>query len=726
VGLAHRLSRDVLSGSVVSVISVAYCVSFAALIFSADLAAGFSQGLNAILLGAGVSGIAVAMATSLPRAVAGPDTPVIAVFSALSLSIVAGQSDVSGDAVAYLTLAAIAVATVLTGIFLVLLGVFRLGSLFRFVPYSVVAGFLAASGCLLIAGAFRVAAGAPFTLDRLNAIYDGQAEGADRLLLAAGFVAAVFLARLRFRQFYVLPAMFCGLILLAHAYLRQSVGGSAQGWFLETTIAGGFVEPRLEMERLLQLIPIVADNFGEIAAVAIITAIAVVLNASGLEAVWKTNSDLDREFRVNGLANMLSGLLGGVAGNLSLNRSLLNGECGAVSRLSGAVPGVVCLALLAVGGDLLALTPTPALAGLLCFLGVSIIVTSLSWGSLARNWPEFLLTWAIAGLILMFGYLEGLFVGLVGAALLFAYNYSRVNIVKREYSRRDRSSTVDRAPEVERFLSAEGARIRGLDLHGYLFFATSSRLVEDLKRRIQDPDATPISHLIIDFGLVTGVDISTALSFAKLRNTCEEHQTTLLLAAMTPEIADVFENGPQAIFDGALARRFETRDEALEWAEEDLLRLHASEFEAAGDFEGWLCRQLASVDQGRAVLSFLERLSFRPGDRVVSQGDASDSVDLFVSGRVRVAFERAEETPLRLRTLLGHTVLGEMGFYRRTPRTATVFADEETVVYRMRRDAYDRMAAESPAAAASFDRFIIRILADRLTFANSEIAALML
>ena len=403
---------------------------------------------------------------------------------------------------------------------------------------------------------------------------------------------------------------------------------------------------------------------------------------------------------------------------------MLNGECGAATRLSAALPALACIALIFVGGDILALIPTPALAGLLGFLGVSIIVTSLAWRSIARNWPEFMLTWLIAALILLVGYLEGLFVGLVGAALLFAYNYSRVDIVKRAFTRRDRSSTVDRAPDDMRFLAENGGLIQGYDLHGYLFFATSSRLVEDLKRRLQgDVDDAPPAYLLIDFRLVTGVDISTALSFAKLRNACDEAGATLLLSAMQPDIAAALNEGPQAIADGELARRFPSLDEALEWAEEDLLRRHAAELDRSADFEGWLARQLGGAEHGRSVMGYLDQRRFQPGERVVAQGDASDTVDLFVTGRVRVTLDRPGEAPLRLRSMLGHTVLGEMGFYRGTPRTASVIAERETTVYRMQRDAYDRMAIEAPTAAAAFDRFIIRTLADRLSFANSEIAA---
>ena len=66
-----------------------------------------------------------------------------------------------------------------------------------------------------------------------------------------------------------------------------------------------------------------------------------------------------------------------------------------------------------------------------------------------------------------------------------------------------------------------------------------------------------------------------------------------------------------------------------------------------------------------------------------------------------------------------------MGFYRQAPRAASVIAEESTVVYWLSKQSFDRMEKEHPEAAAAFHELIIRLLSDRLEFANSEIAALL-
>jgi SulP family sulfate permease len=75
--------------------------------------------------------------------------------------------------------------------------------------------------------------------------------------------------------------------------------------------------------------------------------------------------------------------------------------------------------------------------------------------------------------------------------------------------------------------------------------------------------------------------------------------------------------------------------------------------------------------------------------------------------------------------MTGHTIVGEMGFYRQIPRSASVVADEPSVVYQLTRESFNRMHAQDPAAAAVLHQLIIRLLSDRLEFANRETAALI-
>jgi SulP family sulfate permease len=121
----------------------------------------------------------------------------------------------------------------------------------------------------------------------------------------------------------------------------------------------------------------------------------------------------------------------------------------------------------------------------------------------------------------------------------------------------------------------------------------------------------------------------------------------------------------------------------------------------------------------------MERSELQAGEYLFRQGEPADSIVLQASGCVAITIIDEHGRQIRLRRMIGHTVVGEMGFYRGVPRTAHVVAEAPTVVYRLTREAFDRMQEQDPPAAAGFHKLIIRLLSDRLEFANREISALL-
>jgi SulP family sulfate permease len=79
---------------------------------------------------------------------------------------------------------------------------------------------------------------------------------------------------------------------------------------------------------------------------------------------------------------------------------------------------------------------------------------------------------------------------------------------------------------------------------------------------------------------------------------------------------------------------------------------------------------------------------------------------------------------LRVRRVTTHTVVGEMGFFRQSVRSATVSSDGPATLFTLTRANFERMRRERPDLASAFDDFIMRSLADRLDFANRTVAAL--
>ena len=105
-------------------------------------------------------------------------------------------------------------------------------------------------------------------------------------------------------------------------------------------------------------------------------------------------------------------------------------------------------------------------------------------------------------------------------------------------------------------------------------------------------------------------------------------------------------------------------------------------------------------------------------------GEPADTLDLVAAGHLAIDVAKDNGESLRVRRIMTHTVVGEMGFFRRSVRSATVSSDGPVVLFTLTRANLERMRRERPDLASAFDDFIMRVLAERIDFANREIAAL--
>jgi len=721
------LGRDALAGVISAVVQIAYCISFSALIFQGALASGFSLGLAAIIMGTVVTGIVVALTSTLSPADAGPDTPAIAVMSVLAGSIAAALAakGASTQAIILNVMVGISVSTLFTGILLFGLGALKLGQWVRFIPYPVIAGFLAASGWLLMTGGVEVVTQSNLTLSPASWAMLYSPTYGPQILVGLAFALAIVLIGRVVPDYLSLPLAFISFLVVVNVILFGFVQdeGVRSAWFLPSIGQLTLWWPISAVMQHEVDWGVLAESSAEIGAVCGITAISMLLDVSSLEVARQKSADLDKEFRTNGFANILAAVAGGAGGNLSLNGALLIEKSGAVGRLGGVFAALVCAVVLFAGADVGAMVPKAILMGMLAYLGATILAETLrspAQSSLAE--------WGLAGAIMLvivnFGYLMGVVLGVIGACLMFALSYSRIGVIRRHLTRADFSSNVERAPEQTRLLREEGVRLHVFWLSGFIFFGSSNGLFERIRRVIDSQDEKPVGYVVLDFSAVPGLDTSAVLSLVKLRNYCNEHTVILVFSGLTEVMRASFQKAG-FFTSGQPHQVFATRNEAIEWCEDMLLMYHEVGEASVHSFESWLTQELGGAADMSRITPYLERHELNVGEALFKQGEPPDSVEILASGCVAITIKDEQGRPIRLRRMMGYTVVGEMGFYRQVPRTATVIAEEPSVVYRLTRDSFDKMQAQDPTAASVFHKLIIRLLSDRLEFANREISALL-
>jgi SulP family sulfate permease len=719
-------SKDAISGLVTPVVIITSTLSYAAMIFSGPLAQGLPIGIGYGLVSAGIMAIVFAVGSGMPFAIAGPDSKPVAVLATLATVVAANlaRRGHAADAPATVLFALIA-GTLITGVTLYLFGVLRAGRWIRFVPYPVVAGFMAASGWLLAAGGIRILTGSYLSLDLLQQLLRGQ----HLIQLMAGLAFAIgMLVIKRVKHPLAFPALLIGGMMATHMALHGAgyswKGAREAGWLLDLSTGAALPGPwLLKSMPKVDMAALLWAGGGYVALVAV-TAMTLLLSLLAIEVQTRLDVDLDRELRLNGFANILVGLCGGMTGTLSASRTLFNYRSGARGRASGIIAGVVCLLTLAFGTKALGFVPVAILGALLLQLGAELLVEWLVKGWHTMQRADYIQMVVIFLVIVRWDFVAGVALGIVAACLTFAINTSRLRLVKLGLNRTVYSGRVDRPSYQHEELVRHGQSIQIMWLHSFVFFGSAHRLLLQIKE-IVEAQRGSCRSLILDFRQVLGIDSSAVMSFVKLRQIADREGFVVVLSAVPPQVERALHDGG-LIGDGdnSTCRVFPNIDSALEWCEDKLLTEIMTREEALGSADEWLAREIGSEPLFARLASYLEVVEYQPGDMLIRQGDAADSLYLLYAGRVTVLFRTPEGTDLRLRSMVGHTIVGEMGLYRTLPRGASVRADQPTVAYRLSREAMTRMEQDDPTLAYAFHKLVIRTLAERLDFANREAASL--
>jgi sulfate permease, SulP family len=321
------------------------------------------------------------------------------------------------------------------------------------------------------------------------------------------------------------------------------------------------------------------------------------------------------------------------------------------------------------------------------------------------------------------GLLQALLVGVVLGILGFVITYSRTGAIKYELSGATYSSNVDRSFRQRRLLAEHGESIYILGLQGFLFFGTTSGVLDHIRHRL-DQRGVSVRFVVLDCRLVSGVDASIPLTFAKLRTLAEKRGLLIVLTGLTPPVYSALVRGDVLDAAGTISV-FPALDLGVEWCETEILQVHG-EIRAK---ERPLVDQLEDLFQSSELafrlMAYLDRIELDAGCDLVRQGTPADDFFLVESGSLSVQLDRSDGTAVHLRTTGAGALLGELGFYRGSPRSASVVATERSVLYRISRQSLSSLRAEDPDLAIAFTEVIVRLLAERVTTSNETVSALM-
>jgi sulfate permease, SulP family len=428
--LKYGLS-NVTVGLTTGAISVVFALSYAVFIFSGSLASQLSVGVGLVIFSVATTRVAIALTSSYPGMVADVSTVPTAILAwSVGMATKSLPPNTPDAEMLVTVLATIALTSILTGSVFFGLGHLDLDKIAQWLPQSVLGGFIASTGWLLVKGALRVMTGE--SLDLANwAVLMQQSFW---LYGLPGILFGIYLLVVtrRYSSPWVMSASLVGAITLFYLMLL-GLGGSVaqaitQGWLLPMPpptaqlSAGEWVQTLVQAKIHWRAI---AAQWMCIATVTVTATLSLLLNVKSLALVTKRSINANREFKVAGLTNVLLGVIGGWLSFQSLGKSILANKMGGSHRLTTLVDAAVLAIVPLVAMPLLAYFPKPVLGGLLMFLGLSLLVEWVygAWFKLARQ--DYLIVQVIWLVSATVGFLQGLTLGWLLALLLLLFPRQR-------------------------------------------------------------------------------------------------------------------------------------------------------------------------------------------------------------------------------------------------------------------------------------------------------------
>ena len=347
------LSADIFGGVTAAVVALPLALAF-----------GVQSGMGAIagLYGAIAVGFFAALFGGTQTQISGPTGPLAVVASV----IIAGEIAFFGSLDK--AIGTIVATFVLAGVFQILLGVFKIGQYIRYIPYSVVSGFMSGIGSIIIIMQifpFFGLVSPPSIVETISSLGDIFGNiNIEALLLASATIAIIYLFPKLSKK---VPSTLIALLSLTILSTYMGLGVSIIG-----DIPSGF--PEIHVDTILSLdwhnpmlivIPAIT--------LAALGSIDSLLTSVVADNITKTQHNSNKELIGQGIGNMVAGIIGGLPGAGATMRTVVNINAGGKTNLSGVIHAMVLVIILFGAGAYARLIPLPILAGILITVGLGII-----------------------------------------------------------------------------------------------------------------------------------------------------------------------------------------------------------------------------------------------------------------------------------------------------------------------------------------------------------------
>ena len=491
--LRRQIPRDIVSGIVVAIVALPLSIALA-------IASGVGpeQGLYTAI----VAGFLIALLGGSRVQISGPT----AAFAIIVAGIVATDG-IDG----------LIAATIIAGILLVLMGLLKLGTLIRFVPYTITTGFTAGIAVTIVIGQVKDLLGLTYpagtttieTADKLAAIGANIATINGQALLVGAVCLAILIVwpRVSRRIPGSLVAVIVGAAMVGAFNLNVNTIGDLY------TINAGL--PALHVPQLD--LGIFRDELANGITIAILAAIESLLSCVVADSMISSHHRCNMELVAQGVGNIGSVLFGGIPATGAIARTAANVKSGGRTPIAGMVHAVVLLVVLVFLMPYAALIPMPTIAAILLQVAYNMsgwrnfahLCRTASRGAVATLMLTFALT-------IVFDLVTAIAVGMLITVALFMKMVSEETEVKGWKYYCDENSEVTHLRELPK-------SVRVYEINGPMFFGMTDRISD-----ISVKDFT--KYLIIRMRGVPSLDATGMNALENLYDYCSENGVRLIFS----------------------------------------------------------------------------------------------------------------------------------------------------------------------------------------------------
>lgn len=523
-----KFSSDLIAGVIVAIIALPLSIALA-------IASGVApeKGLYTAI----VAGFIIAFLGGSNVNISGPT----AAFATIVAGIVA-QYQISG----------LVIATIMAGIMLILMGIFKFGSLIKYIPHTITTGFTSGIALTIIIGQLKDFLGLTFsagtnaveTMDKLSAVINsiGTINWQAVLVGVIAMTVLIVWPKINKKIPGSLIAVIVGILIVKLFSVKVNTIGDL---YTISNAVPKLAVPQFELSAVRELVP---SAF----TIAILAAIESLLSCVVSDGMIDDHHNSNTELIAQGVGNIFSGLFGGIPATGAIARTAANVKNGGRTPVAGMVHAVVLLLILVVLMPYAAWIPMPVIAAILFMVAYNMCEWR-EFVKICKTAPKSDITVLILTFVLtvVFELVTAIEFGMIVTAVLFIKRMTDVT--------RIRTWVDETVPNDERLKTIpEGTQVFEFD--GPMFFATS-----DVISSI--PVAQDTKVVILRMRNIPSLDISALDALKKVYEKCRENDITVLFSHVNKQPLSVMKKS--GFYDEVGDVCFMNNiDEALSFAEQ--------------------------------------------------------------------------------------------------------------------------------------------------------------